>query len=146
MPRLRLHPAAAALASFALLVLVLAGCGGGGGDGTDPPAPAATECPSAKGKTIGQLLRDSGAKPTKLVISPAALVFDRGANRYPFGGLPLRQKEVEEPAGAPRTPRDRARLPGPDERRQRRRQLGLRRPQDRLRQQRPVARSGDAER
>src|ERR1700742_205849 len=94
MPRPRLHPAATALACAALLALLLAGCGGGSEE-TTRPAPAATEFPSAKGRTIGELLRDSGAKQTKLVVAPAALVFDKGANRYPFGVFTLSQEQVE---------------------------------------------------
>src|SRR5688572_19560610 len=96
MLRLRLHPAATALACAALLALLVAGCGGGGGEETTRPAPAATDFPSPKGKTIGELLRGSGAKQTKLVISPAALVFDKGKNRYPFGVFTLDQKQVED--------------------------------------------------
>jgi len=90
-----IRPAATALACLALAALVLAGCGGGGGD-SSRPAPSATEFPSAKGKTIGQLLEGSGAKETKLVISPAALVFDKGPNRYPFGVFTLGQEQVED--------------------------------------------------
>jgi hypothetical protein len=96
MSRPRLHPAATALACAALFLLLLAGCGGGGGDETTRPAPAATEFPSAKGKTIGQLLRDSGAKQTKLVIAPAAQSFVKGPNRYPFGVFTLSQEQVED--------------------------------------------------
>jgi hypothetical protein len=96
MPRLRLHPTAIALTCAALFALLVAGCGGGGGDETTRPAPAATEFPTAKGKTIGELLRDSGAKQTKLVVSPAALVFDKGPNRYPFGVFTLSQEQVED--------------------------------------------------
>lgn len=97
MHRPRLHPFAAALACLAAVAFVLAGCGSGGDEASSVrPAPAATEFPAAKGKTMGELLRDSGAKPTKLVISPAALVFDKGPNRYPFGVFTLSQKQVED--------------------------------------------------
>jgi len=65
------------------VVSVAAGCGGS----SDParPAPSADVFPAAQGKTIAQLLHDSGAKPTKLVIAPAAQAFAVGENRYPFG-------------------------------------------------------------
>ena len=95
MPRSRPHAAASALVCLALLGLLLAGCGGGGEE-TSKPAPAATEFPAAKGKTIGQLLRDSGAKQTKLVIAPAAQSFVKGPNRYPFGVFTLGQEQVED--------------------------------------------------
>ena len=91
----RIRPATIAAACLALVALVLAGCGGSGED-TSRPAPSATEFPSAKGKTIGQLLSDSGAKQTKLVIAPAAQVFVKGPNRYPFGVFTLAQEQVED--------------------------------------------------
>jgi hypothetical protein len=74
-------------------VALLAGCGS-----SDPsrPAPPATEFPSAKGKTISQLLQDSGAKQTKLVIAPAAQAFDRGENRYPFGVFTVGREQVSD--------------------------------------------------
>ena len=59
-------------------------------------APPPNEFPSAKGKTIAQLLHDSGAKPTKLVIAPAAQVFDIGENRYPFGVFTLGGEQVDD--------------------------------------------------
>jgi hypothetical protein len=71
------------------------GCGGGSED-SSRPAPATTEFPSAKGKTLGELLRDSGAKPSKLVVAPAARVFDVGENRYPFGVFTLGKEQVDD--------------------------------------------------
>lgn len=75
-------------------VLALAGCGGS--DDPSRPAPAATEFPSAKGKTLAQLLRDSGAKQTNLVIAPAAQVFAVGENRYPFGVFTVGKEQVDD--------------------------------------------------
>jgi len=71
-------------AALIATVALASGCGNSG-DAASRPAPAATEFPSAKGKTIDQLLSDSGAKPTKLVIAPASQAFESGANRYSFG-------------------------------------------------------------
>jgi hypothetical protein len=76
------------------LGLLIAGCGGGSDD-SSRPAPAATEFPSAQGKTIPDLLRRSGAKPTKLVIAPAAQTFDIGDNRYPFGVFTRGNEQID---------------------------------------------------
>lgn len=74
-----------ALTSLCALVLLLAGCGSSSESG-GRPAPSAAEFPSAKGKTIMQLLSSSGAKQTKLVIAPAdPASLTIGENRYAFG-------------------------------------------------------------
>ncbi|HEU5106736.1 MAG TPA: hypothetical protein VFU11_12970 [Solirubrobacterales bacterium] len=82
---------------FALLCLTLflAGCGGSDED-PSRPAPATTAFPSAKGKTIEELLRDPAAKPTKLVIAPATQTFDVGENRYAFGVFTRGQEQVDD--------------------------------------------------
>jgi len=74
--------------------LVLAGCGGSSDDSR--PAPAAAEFPSAKGKTIDDLLLHSGAKESKLVVAPAAQTFEVGENRYPFGVFTLGNEQVDD--------------------------------------------------
>jgi len=74
----------------------LAGCGGGS-DGSSRPAPAATEFPSSKGKTIVQLLNSTGAKPTNLVIAPAAPAsLTLGANRYSFAVFTKGREQVSD--------------------------------------------------
>jgi hypothetical protein len=78
------------------LCLAAAGCGGGGSDETSRPAPSATEFPSAKGKTIEDLLHRSGAKEAKLVVAPAAQAFVLGENRYPFGVFTLGNEQVDD--------------------------------------------------
>jgi hypothetical protein len=89
------QPLAMVLASFAaLLALAFGGCGGSGE--RSRPAPSADEFPAAKGKTIEQLLEGSGAKPTKLVIAPAAQVFDLGPNRYPFGVFTAGREQISD--------------------------------------------------
>jgi hypothetical protein len=82
------------LALLCASVVLLPGCGGS--QESARPAPPATEFPAAKGKTISQLLHDSGAKPSKLVIAPAAQTFDLGANRYPFGVFTLGNEQVSD--------------------------------------------------
>lgn len=91
--RARLPRLLPVLACFFALAIV--GCGGGSDD-SSRPAPAATEFPSAKGKTIEELLSPSGAKETKLVIAPAAQVFDVGENRYPFGVFTRGQEQIDD--------------------------------------------------
>jgi hypothetical protein len=82
------------LLSLCLAAAAVAGCGGS--EDSSRPAPAATEFPSAKGKTIGDLLHNSGAKPSKLVIAPAAQVFDVGENRYSFGVFTVGNEQVDD--------------------------------------------------
>jgi hypothetical protein len=77
-----------------LLPLLVAGCGSSTEDNSRP-APSAASFPSAKGKTIADLLRESGARPAKVVIAPAAQAFDVGENRYPFGVFTLGNEQVE---------------------------------------------------
>jgi hypothetical protein len=78
-----------------VMVLTLAGCGGSDED-SSRPAPSAAEFPSAKGKTLEDLLNDSGAKTSKLVVAPAGQVFDVGENRYPFGVFTPSKKLVDD--------------------------------------------------
>lgn len=84
-----------ALATFALLLAVVAislvGCGGssdsstGSSSAESRPAPSKDDFPSAQGKTLAEVLESEGAEPSKLVVSPAAMTFYKGENRYPFG-------------------------------------------------------------
>ncbi|HKG34929.1 MAG TPA: hypothetical protein VKA89_00665 [Solirubrobacterales bacterium] len=84
---------AVAAAFSAAAVVLPAGCGGSDGDGSggstvaDRPAPPASEFPSAKGKTLGQVLEtaDGSAEEAGIVVSPASMVFEKGQNRYGFG-------------------------------------------------------------
>jgi len=91
MPRVRSPRALAVLCCLlAVAVLALPGCGDSDSS-TDSlstgaesmPAPPKSAFPSAEGKTLEEVLE--AAKPSTLVVSPAAQVFDEGTNRYPFG-------------------------------------------------------------
>ena len=88
---------ARSLFALALLALSLAasGCGGSSSD-PERSAPPAAEFPTAKGKTINQVLEDSGAKQTKLVIAPAAREFEVGPNRYPFGVFTVSNEQISD--------------------------------------------------
>lgn len=89
-------PLSRSLSSLLLLTLaLLAGCGGSG-DSSSRPAPSAAEFPAAKGKTVASLLKSSGAKPTNLVIAPAAQAFTVGENRYPFGVFTKSREQVTD--------------------------------------------------
>jgi hypothetical protein len=84
--------------SLVLVVLAICGLLAGCGSSEDPsrPAPAATEFPSAEGKTIGQILHTPGAKQSRLVIAPAARDFDLGPNRYPFGVFTTGGEQIDD--------------------------------------------------
>jgi hypothetical protein len=74
--------------------LLVAGCGGDSGstDSTEAsagkaesrPAPPKSDFPSPEGRTLRELLKAADG-PAELVVSPAALAFYKGENRYPFG-------------------------------------------------------------
>jgi len=103
MRRVHTNAAAACLLAGALL---LAGCGsddsdtassGSSGPVESRPAPAKAEFPAADGRSLAEVLES--AKPSELVISPAAMAFERGENRFPFGvfdkgGAPVDDAEV----------------------------------------------------
>jgi hypothetical protein len=85
-----------ALAVLACLLLpaaiALSGCGSGSDDtagsastsAESRPAAPKSDFPSAKGKTLAEVL-EAADGPSDLVVSPAAQVFYEGENRYPFG-------------------------------------------------------------
>jgi len=93
MPPMRLSRALLALAFLLAALLVIVGCGGGSdsstgsssGSAESRPAPPKGEFPSARGKTLAEVLEAENATPSTLVVSPAAEAFDKGVNRYPFG-------------------------------------------------------------
>jgi hypothetical protein len=88
------------LLAFAALVaaLLAAGCGSSSsGSDTSRPAPDKSEFPAAKGESIGQLLKSSGAKPTNLVIAPAASAsLAVGEDRYSFGVFTKGREQVTD--------------------------------------------------
>jgi hypothetical protein len=96
-----------ALALLCLLAVaaLLAGCGGDSGstDSTEAsadkaesrPAPPKSDFPDPEGKTLRELLKAADG-PAELVISPAALVFDKGENRYPFGVFERDRTQVSD--------------------------------------------------
>lgn len=89
-----------------LAAALLVGCGGSEqGDGSEAtttvesrPAPPAGEFPAPQGRTLRELLQ-LAEKPAEVSISPGAMVFYAGENRYPFqvskrDGTPISEVEV----------------------------------------------------
>jgi hypothetical protein len=79
------------LACLLAVALAAAGCGEDGSSGSggeeavaSRPAPPKSAFPSAAGKTLQEVVKEADA-PAPLVVSPAAMVFYKGENRYPFG-------------------------------------------------------------
>jgi hypothetical protein len=94
MPPMRAAPRLAlAFACLFAAAMLVAGCGSdsdstdstsGSGGAESRPAPPKGEFPSPEGRTLRQVLKAADA-PAELVVSPAAMVFYKGENRYPFG-------------------------------------------------------------
>lgn len=78
---------------IALFAVALAGCGGGDSDDPSRPAPAASEFPPAKGRSLAEIAQLPEAK---LVVSPAGLVVDKGVNRLAFGVFTLGGEQVDD--------------------------------------------------
>jgi len=78
-----------------LAVALVAGCGGSdnGTGSRSKPAPAASEFPSAQGKTLRQIVlsANGGQGP---VVSPAAGYFHLGTNRFPFGVFTAGRQQI----------------------------------------------------
>jgi hypothetical protein len=75
---------------LAAAALFAAGCGGGSESSSSPtgtvanrPAPPKSDFPSAQGKSLSEVVKT--ADVSEAVVSPAAMVFYRGVNRYPVG-------------------------------------------------------------
>jgi hypothetical protein len=80
-----------------LSVALVAGCGGSdnGTGSRSRPAPAASEFPSAQGKTLRQIVLSAkgGQGP---VVSPAAGYFHLGTNRFPFGVFTTARQQITD--------------------------------------------------
>ncbi|MCB0858532.1 MAG: thioredoxin family protein [Solirubrobacterales bacterium] len=75
---------------------LISGCGGDDSSGDDVArgAPSASDFPQVEGKTIDELLNEQ--TPSDKVISPAAVAFETGTNRYPFGVFNVDRSQVED--------------------------------------------------
>jgi hypothetical protein len=104
MPPMRAPRLAPALFCLLATGAVVAGCGSGseGDESTGAaeiaesrPAPPVSEFPSAKGRTLRQVLKAADGR-TELVVAPAAEVFYPGRNRYPFGVVDREHGPVDD--------------------------------------------------
>ena len=105
MPPMRAARLAPALLCLLATGTLLGGCGSDSGtdDSTaaapenaeSRPAPPKSEFPSAEGRTLRQVLKAADG-PAELVIDPAAEVFYRGENRYPFDVFDREEGQVSD--------------------------------------------------
>ena len=98
MPRRRATSALACLLAAALI----AGCGEDSDSTTSTgeaaasvPAPPKSEFPSPEGKTLKEIV-NSADSHAEVVVSPAALAFFKGENRYPFGVFEPDRSQIDD--------------------------------------------------
>jgi hypothetical protein len=91
-------------ASCLVAIGLLAGCGGSGSSSSTStaaesaesrPAPPKSAFPSPEGRTLGELIELADTR-SELIVSPAALAFYRGENRYPFGVFERDRTQVSD--------------------------------------------------
>jgi hypothetical protein len=99
MPRRR---ATSAFACLLAAVIVGTGCGGGSdsttstaGTAASAPAPPKSEFPNPEGKTLGEIVNAADSH-AEVVVSPAALAFFKGKNRYPFGVFEPDRSQIDD--------------------------------------------------
>lgn len=99
MPRRRATSALACLLAAAMLA---AGCGGDSdsttstaGTAASVPAPPKSEFPSTEGRTLGEIVKAADSH-AEVVVSPAALAFFKGENRYPFGVFEPDRTQIDD--------------------------------------------------
>ncbi len=98
MPRRR---ATSALVCLLAAVGLVAGCGGSDsststtGSAANKPAPPKSRFPKTEGKTLRELVKEQDSH-AELVVSPAALAFYKGENRYPFGVFHPDRSQVDD--------------------------------------------------
>lgn len=91
--RSRIGRLLACVIAIGIAAALLAGCGSDSGDGESRPAPAASEFPPAKGRTLAEIAQ---LPESKLVVSPAGRVVDVGVNRIAFGVFDLAGEQVDD--------------------------------------------------
>jgi hypothetical protein len=90
-----------ALACLPVAVLLAAGCGGSDSTGSSAttaanrPAPPKSDFPKAEGRSLGEVVKAADGH-SELVVSPAALTFHKGENRFPFGIFHADRRQVDD--------------------------------------------------
>jgi hypothetical protein len=99
MPR---RHATSALACLLAAAALAAGCGGGSNPSTSSgetaanrPAPPKSAFPKTEGRTLKEIVKSADSH-AELVVSPAALAFYRGVNRYPFGVFEPDRTQIDD--------------------------------------------------
>jgi hypothetical protein len=94
--------ATSVLACAVAACALVAGCGdgsdsssSGSGSVANRPAPPKSAFPAAAGRTLGEIVKATDGH-SELVVSPAALVFHRGVNRYPVGVFHADRSQVDD--------------------------------------------------
>jgi hypothetical protein len=97
----RLSRIAIAVACLLAAGSMLAACGSDSDDPrttadvADRPAPPASEFPETAGQSLGEVVENASG-PAQVVISPAAMVFNPGPNRYSFGVFELDRTQIPD--------------------------------------------------
>jgi len=93
--------ATSALICLLATVVFVVGCGSSDsststtGSVASKPAPPKSRFPKTEGKTLGELVKEQDSH-AELVVSPAALDFYKGENRYPFGVFHPDRSQVDD--------------------------------------------------
>ena len=100
--RMSWRRATSASACLLAAALLAAGCGGDSDTSTSTaatapgkPAPSKSAFPQTEGRTLQELVKDQDSH-AELVVSPAALTFDKGENRYPFGVFEPDRSQIDD--------------------------------------------------
>ncbi len=90
----------AVCACLLVALAAIAGCGSSGTTDTgsaraeNRPAPPKSEFPAADGRSLAEILE--AAEASELVVSPAAAVYYKGKNRFPFGVFHKDRSQVSD--------------------------------------------------
>ncbi|HET8863871.1 MAG TPA: hypothetical protein VFM94_11555 [Solirubrobacterales bacterium] len=97
-----LRQATSALICLLAVVALVAGCGSDSDSSTSDsgataskPAPPKSAFPKAEGQTLREIVKSADSH-AELVVSPAALVFYEGRNRYPFGVFQPDRSQIDD--------------------------------------------------
>jgi hypothetical protein len=93
--------ATSAFLCLLVAALLVAGCGSSdsstssAGTAANKPAPPKSEFPKTEGRTLREIVKAADSH-AELVVSPAALAFYKGVNRYPFGVFHTDRSQVDD--------------------------------------------------